>query len=145
MITYERSMISFWCNRSRLSCMLIDDIGFCWSKSVYVCFGEANGRVGFGLTGVDAVWFDNSQYPRMQRSSELEGHGHCILLPKMVFCIWEGNGRVALGSGVVPVCPTCFSKRKKMLKRLCEGLIWYLLCIYVHYILWITCRLWCCI
>ena len=44
---------------ARLSCMLVDKIGFLMKERVYACIGGANGRVGLGSTGVGAVWREN--------------------------------------------------------------------------------------
>ena len=86
---YERSMILFWCNRFRLSCMLIEDIGFCWSKNVYACFGKST-----------AEWVLDT------RALQLSG--------VIIASIRECNGRVnSRAMGVASFCPNWFSAFEK--------------------------------
>ena len=69
---------------ARLSCMLVDKIGFLMKERVYACIGGANGRVGLGSTGVGAVWQENRLASKDATAEHAEAHGRCTLLPKML-------------------------------------------------------------
>ena len=69
--------------------MLLDDIGLCWSKSVYACFGKPT-----------AEWVLDT------RALQLSG----VNIPSIREC----NGRVnSRATGVASYCPGCFSAFEK--------------------------------
>ena len=129
-------MIEFLMHVDRLSCMLVEKIGFLMKLRVYACIWGSQRPSGSYTHGRCSCLCENKQHLRMQRPSTPGGLGRCPSLPRT--CFLRNRRQRACDSRTRALSQSAqyTFPREKMKESLCIGLICFFLYSYMSLIPW---------